>query len=136
MNRIAWEDEFSVGVGELDEQHKKIISMINLLNESQSETSQVEVVRSVLTEMMRYSKFHLDYEEELLAQNDYPDFKDHKKSHLDYMMAYSSLSIEVMKHNKNQVPDNLLDFLNNWWTHHILVEDMKYKPFFKEKGIS
>ncbi|OOZ35972.1 hemerythrin domain-containing protein [Solemya elarraichensis gill symbiont] len=104
MSKTEWKDEFSVGVGELDEQHKKIISMINLLNESQSETSQVEVVRNVLIEMMKYSKFHLDYEENLLEQNDYPDFENHKKSHLDYMMAYSSISIEVMKHGKDQVP--------------------------------
>ncbi len=136
MNKIEWKDEYSVGVDELDEQHKKIIAMINLLNENQSEKSQVEVVRNVLIEMMKYSKYHLDYEEGLLAQNDYPDYKNHKNSHLDYMMAYSSLSIEIMKHEKDQVPKNLLDFLNNWWTHHILVEDMKYKPFFQEKGIS
>jgi len=30
---------------------------------------------------------------------------------------------------------NFLHFLQGWWQNHILIEDMKYKPFFADKGI-
>jgi hemerythrin len=32
------------------------------------------------------------------------------------------------------VPQILIDYLSEWWIHHILDEDMKYKPFFAKKG--
>jgi hemerythrin len=29
----------------------------------------------------------------------------------------------------------LLTYLTNWLVHHILEDDMAYRPFFKEKGV-
>ena len=38
-------------------------------------------------------------------------------------------------HEKSEVPDELMAFLTDWWTNHILHEDMKYKAFFEEKDV-
>lgn len=65
-NQIIWSDHFSVGYKELDDQHFKIISLINKLHESGFSLSPEEVDSGVLKEMVRYAKLHLSFEEILL----------------------------------------------------------------------
>ncbi|KHF25181.1 hypothetical protein JV46_05680 [Solemya velum gill symbiont] len=45
-------------------------------------------------------------------------------------------SKDVVSGNKYKLSPLILEFLVDWWTNHILEEDMKFKPFFQEKGIS
>jgi hemerythrin len=134
MNKIVWTNDYSVGVHSLDEQHKKIIELINILIEHHNDSVDSETVFNVLQEMMKYAQQHLDDEEQLLEGNDYPDLMRHTSVHIAYLEKVSEFSFEVMAHNNN-VSTQLLEFLKDWWIHHILHEDMKYRPFFELKGI-
>lgn len=136
MNNIEWTDEFSVGVQKLDKQHQKIIALINDLSDAQNSPEKLDEVHDILFGMMEYSQYHLKYEETLLKKNDYPDFDSHQQYHLDYIRAFSNFSTDIIAGRTANVTTELLDYLNDWWKHHILEEDMKYKTFFKEKGIS
>lgn len=135
MKKIEWSDEYSVGVSKLDEQHKTIVDLINQLIEFPDCSNNSEVLHETLNLMMKYSMEHLNYEEKLMIESGYPDTLDHKNYHTAYIERYADLSIQAMRAG-NEVTLMLLKFLRDWWNEHILVEDMKYKPFFKEKGIS
>lgn len=135
MEKIIWTDDFSVGVRKLDEQHKKIINFLNLLIESPDLSVHSETLNRVLPELLRYSTEHLYYEEKLLKDNNYPDFEDHKRFHVDYIDKISDISIGSMGLD-SRAPFELIYYLKHWWENHILREDMKYRAFFQEKGIS
>ena len=134
MQEIIWNDDYSVGVQQLDEQHKKIISFINTLVNDNNLSVHSESLNEVLTEMLKYSIEHLRYEENLLKENNYPEFDSHKQFHEDYIERSSEFSISAMD-SDYRVPTGVISYLRDWWEHHILKEDMKYKEFFRAKDI-
>ena len=132
MESLVWSEEYSVGVHSLDEQHKRLIGFINTLNKSDGVSS--EELHGILNDMATYAREHLDYEEKLLNENGYPEKEKHSKLHNEFMDALSEYSLEVIEDNA-AVMSELRLFLEDWWQHHILEEDMKYKAFFEEIGI-
>jgi hemerythrin-like metal-binding protein len=135
MDRIQWSEKFSVGVKALDEQHQQIIGMLNrLVSTPEAEDANSETVSEILTTMTRYSLEHFKTEEGLMKAHGYPDLVEHRQEHIAYrrkaidFSTASSLGVE-------SVPQILVTYLMDWWTHHILEEDMKYKSFFAEKGV-
>lgn len=66
----------------------------------------------------------------------YPDLDSHTEANKDFMTVLERFSESVATGEKYKGSQLVLDFLNDWWTNHMLVEDMKYKDFFKEKGVS
>ncbi|MBF0266349.1 MAG: bacteriohemerythrin [Gammaproteobacteria bacterium] len=134
MEKINWTNEYSVGVKALDDQHKEIIRLINTLIEGSNDTVDSAITFNVLTEMMTYAQKHLDFEENLLEQHHYFDLMNHAAKHVRYLEKVAKFSFGTMARDEN-IPKDLLEFLQNWWLHHILEEDMQYKAFFKERGI-
>lgn len=135
MSKITWNESFSVGVNVLDEQHHKIIDLINRFVEQEDEAFDREILETVLSELIEYGFEHLKLEEAMLEENDYPDFQKHKHEHLLYVQKITQ-SAKRKKSLSEEEFIELGEFLNQWWTDHILEEDMKYRPFFESKNIS
>jgi len=135
MEKIIWSEKFSVGHSKFDQQHQAIIDLINQLIELQKAPFDKEAVRSINSDLVKYGMEHLKDEELLLQENDYPEFLKHKHEHLLYVKKttkYLKNTIDLDEETLSQI----IGFLADWWTHHILEEDMKYKPFFENKGIN
>jgi hemerythrin len=128
---IIWRDECSVGVKALDQQHQKIFQLINnLIKHHNTNNVDSEIISEALNEMVKYVQEHLDYEEKLLKENNYPDFSEHVSSHIKYIEQVTRFSLNIMNGDGN-VPDELLQFLTNWWEQHILIEDQKYRSYLE-----
>ena len=134
MKKIVWKDEFSVGVEALDQQHQQIIKIINSLADQPRFFLRFQNVSSALMELTTYVSEHFLLEEQLLKENGYPDLLSHSKKHIDYSEKITDLCRSSLQ-GKREVPYELLEFLCDWWTNHILQEDMQYKAFFEEKGV-
>lgn len=134
MKKIVWKDEFSVGVEALDRQHQQIIEIINSLISKPRIFLRFQNISSTLMELTNYVSEHFLLEERLLQENGYPNLLKHSKKHTDYSRQIADFCKESL-HGKSEVPYELLVFLADWWTNHILHEDMEYKAFFEEKGV-
>jgi hemerythrin-like metal-binding protein len=135
MEEIIWKDEFSVGVDQMDEQHKKIIAMINRLIREQKVVTEPETVAKLLTEMTDYTREHFRAEEYLMSEYGYDRKESQVKQHKDFIrktMEFCSAS----NVGPNILSVALLEYLSTWLVDHILEEDMQYKAFFQEKGVS
>lgn len=135
MDNINWNSSFSVGVTILDEQHKQIINMINLLLSNSKTDVRSEVVSDLLNKMMEYANNHFETEELLLQKYGYPDLSTQKHDHEVYCLKVVDLCENTMKYNIS-VPEKLLQYLTKWWINHILHTDMKYKAFLLEQGVT
>ena len=51
MEKVIWDETFSVGVEVLDEQHKKLFKMLNTMIEAENTSVNSEIISTVLTEM-------------------------------------------------------------------------------------
>jgi len=135
MKIINWKDEFSVGVKELDDQHKKLINMINELITEQSSLTDPATIADLLTKMTDYAQEHFRAEEYLMAEYGF----DQKEQQVKQHQAFIDKTISF--HSAADIGPNilsvaLLDYLSTWLINHILTEDMQYKDFFKSKGLS
>ncbi len=131
---IEWQDNYSVGVKELDDQHKILLDIINtLLKEQGDEYNAAQLSESILS-LIHYAYVHFATEERYLAQIPFPDLKQHILEHVDFIMKTMELSLKV----KEDIQDNrreLLEYLKGWYSSHVLGIDRLYIPFFKANGI-
>jgi hemerythrin len=134
MDIINWKDEFSVGVEEMDNQHKKLFTMINRLIEEQKQLTDPKTIAELLTEMTDYAQEHFRAEEYLMAEYGFNRKVEQEKQHqafIDKTISFYSAS-DI---GPNILSNALLDFLSEWLVDHILKEDMMYKDFFLGKGL-
>ncbi|MGW8192706.1 MAG: bacteriohemerythrin [Desulforhopalus sp.] len=135
MNIITWRESFSVGVAEMDTQHKKLIGMINRLIMEQKKVTHLETIADLLTDMTDYAREHFRAEEYLMAEYDYDRKSIQEQRHREFIdktiSFYSATDL-----GPNILSNALLEYLSSWLVGHILTEDMQYKEFFRQKGLS
>jgi len=122
-------------VQEMDDQHKKLVGMINRLIEEQHTITEPATIAELLTGMMDYAREHFRAEEYLMAEYGYENKDSQVRSHETFIAT----TLEFMAASDvgpNILSVALLEFLKSWLTGHILNEDMLYKPFFASKGVS
>lgn len=135
MEKLVWTEKCSVGVKILDNQHKQIIRSINKLIEHPNEPVDSETISDVLNEITEFASKHFRTEEKLLEEHGYPGLEDQKKEHREFRFKVVQFCSATTEH-VDAVPDILLNYLSEWWCAHIHDEDMLYKSFLNEKGIS
>lgn len=131
MDTILWSEKYSVGIDKFDHQHKQIILLINKMFDSPEVKVNSNLISDTLTTMTQYSLSHFIEEEAYLKENGYDDFENHKNKHHEFLVKTMKLNQATML-CVNEVPGKLLNYLKEWWTFHILYEDMKYKDSFND----
>ena len=135
MEPVEWSEKFSVGVEELDQQHQQLVKMLNrLISKRETTDTHSETISDMLLAMTRYAQKHFKTEENLMEAYGYPGLEEQKQEHRVYRIKTVDFSTATTL-GIDAVPEILLTYLFEWWIHHILDEDMKYKPFFTEKGL-
>ena len=134
MSIMKWSDDLSVQVSEIDQQHQRLIELINKLHEAMLAKQGKQIVSQILDELAAYTVYHFQAEEKYMQQFKYPAYLGHKKEHegfvhevekfqKDYETGKLGLSLEIMA------------FLRDWVTNHIKGTDKQYTTTFKQHGL-
>jgi hemerythrin len=134
MDLIAWNDGFSVNIKEIDEQHKKLIKLINDLNSAMGSGKGKDVLGSVLTGLVEYTKIHFAAEEGLMQKHQYPAYQSHKILH-DALTKQVVDVTNKFQEGKSIVTIEVMNFLKDWLTNHIQNTDKKYTAHLNGKGV-
>ena len=132
---MSWTDKYSVGIAAIDQQHKKLIDLINTLHEAMSKGQAKAVLEKTLGELVNYCASHFAMEEKLFDTHGYPDTADHKDKHQKMTAKVLALQSQFQQ-GKAMITMDVMDFLQQWLDKHILGTDMKYGPFLKGKGVN
>lgn len=131
---VEWTEELSVGIQEIDEQHKVLINLINrLFDETIVNQAVVGVTEKILEELIQYTIVHFAVEESLFRIFDYPAIDAHMSHHSDLKTQVLELQKKIKQ--GQAVNTELLMFLKKWLTNHILQEDKQYAPFLIKQGV-
>lgn len=132
---ISWSEQLSLGIPSIDDQHKKLINMINALDDALAEGHADDILQNIFDGLAVYTEKHFAYEEELFDKYQFMYSEAHKKEH-------EALVVEV-KHLQQKLNDGdfmlgieVMDFLKQWLTNHILGSDMAYSEFLKSRGVT
>ncbi|MGE0080876.1 MAG: bacteriohemerythrin [Thiohalomonadaceae bacterium] len=131
---ITWSDEFSVDIQEIDEQHKKLVGLINALYVALASKDQVTKVETVLDELVDYTRTHFAVEECLLRLFEYEGYEEHKAIH-DKIVERVLRFQAQFKAGEQKVGMELLYFLKDWLMDHINKVDKRYAPHLTSRGV-
>jgi len=135
MASIVWTREMSVGVPELDDDHKGLLAVINELEVHTTSDASEEVVRRSLNWLLRYAQTHFAREQAVMRSCKFPMLSEHIEEHRDFInrMQETLASIDENKAlAEAEAGEVLVTYLEKWWRNHILAEDMKYKRFAEQ----
>ena len=130
---VAWSDELSVGIEEIDEQHKVLVSLVNQMHDAIHQRHGSDVVHAILSQLTEYTRIHFAVEESLMRILNYPGYDEHKEHHEDLVNQITELKQKV-ETGKHSVGFELMHFLKVWLVKHIMEEDMQYSGFFLAAG--
>lgn len=131
MAYISWKETYNIGIKVIDEQHTKLVEIINELYEAQKiGTSQV-IINDVIKELECYTKYHFDSEEEIQTTNRYPQFDQHKIEHEEFIGKLQEFKRDA---NRNNLLLSLktIDYLKDWTINHILGSDKDFSDYLRD----
>lgn len=126
MSFFEWTPDMSVGMARLDDDHKVLISIINRLAENIGKADRKSVLDQAFRALIRYTELHFGREESVLSAVNYPALSGHHQQHRDFIDEILDLQKGLDKVGGSDTQQQLLEYLRNWLTHHILVEDKAY----------
>lgn len=134
MSLMTWSDIFLTGIGEVDNQHKKLIGLTNQLDEAVQRQKGAEVVGRVLSDLTKYIAFHFGYEEILMDQIKYADSPAHISEHVEFAGKIEGFK-KSFDSGDSEVSVEVLNFLRDWLTHHIMKTDRKLAQSLGNLGV-
>jgi len=135
VTSFAWKRQYSVNIREIDNQHKKLVALLNDLYEAIEGGGGRESLGRILSELVTYAKSHFATEERLMKNYGYPGYLAHKEKH-EKMTAKVHEYRRKFDAGEIQTPIEISNFLKDWLGKHILGTDMEYSAFLNDKGVS
>jgi hemerythrin len=134
---FPWSDTMSVGISEIDDQHKMLVDILNRLFVAAAQCESHKITIEILDTLVDYTKTHFGLEEKLLQDAGYnqEEFAAHQREHQAFI---EKISIAANKHlvEGKSVSFEIISFLKRWLQDHILVTDKKYGSFLQNAGYS
>ncbi|MBN1990305.1 MAG: hemerythrin family protein [Bacteroidales bacterium] len=134
MSYFLWDDKYAFGIDSIDEDHKVLVSLINQLYVAMSQGKARAVISGIVTQMVDYAKVHFRREEFFFKGISYTESAEHKAEHDAFSNRVADFKTELDAGNVG-ISIEVISFLREWLTNHILVSDKKYVAAFKKFGI-
>lgn len=128
MKDIVWDSILSIGVDEIDEDHRKLIHIFNTLNHAIAAKDSPEYLAATLEELINCTVWHFSHEERLMLKYNYKDFQAHKTEHQELIQSAKELQQKILQSDQS-FTDEHLQFLEHWLTEHILTTDGRLGTF-------
>lgn len=121
------------GIAQIDEEHRKLFSLINEAVELPKEARTPQTVKNILEHLSDYAVNHFAHEEAYMeAQND-PELPLQKKEHQAFADHVKLLEKQPLTgENASAMLDEILTYLVRWLYRHILSSDMMIGKMQKE----
>lgn len=134
MVLFPWKEEYSVNIAIIDEQHKKLLSLIDQLHRGVSEGQSKEDLQKVFAGLLDYMLHHFETEEQLMAQHGFPGLEEHKREHEDFRRKIIEF-LDAFLDAQTDVAMDMVQYLVSWIRLHVFFTDRRYVTFLNERGV-
>jgi hemerythrin len=128
---IAWNDMLSVGVPEMDDEHRRFIARVNDLNKAIIESEDKATVERTMAMMLAEAAHHFEHEQELLARWNYPETGEHTAKHAELTAQFDRVMQEFADTDISFVWALKGLHVKQLLVEHLLKDDMKYRDFLR-----
>jgi hemerythrin-like metal-binding protein/PAS domain S-box-containing protein len=122
---FRWSDGFNIGLREIDDQHERLVAMLNrLARHHTSKTADDDLLR-VFDELVSYTAYHFQTEDRVMTEAavDARHAEVHRRAHQDFVEQGARRTSRCRPSSPREVTGDTLVFLTNWLIHHILGMD-------------
>jgi hemerythrin len=133
MALMTWNSKYSVGVEELDNQHRAFIKALNELHAASMRGEARKVAGPLLRQVVSLAEEHFETEEKLMESIGFPGLAAHRATHLELA---GKLAEFLSRHEKGDTTmyTPLLYFARDWQNKHMQAEDQEYAEWYHSHG--
>lgn len=131
MKDIVWSKILSVGIDEIDEDHRKLVNIFNMLNQAVTEGESADYLAAILDELIKCTAWHFSHEERLMLKYRYDGIDEHKAEHQDLIKTAKELQQQILQVDKPVADENIVA-LERWLTEHIFTTDMRLGSYLSQ----
>jgi len=128
---MQWKDEYSVGVAELDDQHKGVIDLFTVIDTAIENREGWSDVFFKLEKLREHARFHFALEESLMRMHGYPKQAEHVELHKHFLDKLDQLQMTTLS---RQVTMNTINYLRDWYTEHMKTQDQDFVRYIIDSG--
>ena len=132
MKDLLWDKTLSVQVGEIDDDHRRLVDLFNLLNHAVAEKASADYVEALLEELISCTDCHFKHEERLMTRYAYDGLREHRQEHQELISSVTELQ-EKRRQAAKPLSMEDIEYLEHWLTGHILGPDMDLGAFLSER---
>jgi len=129
---INWSRSYSVGVSRMDDEHKRLIDIINSLYAAMRAGRSNEAIGSILNELVEYTKTHFNHEEKLMQECKYEGYPQQKAAH--EALIRQVVEIQGKYKDGTALGQEVMNFLRDWLIKHIQGMDSQYGKTMNKCG--
>ena len=131
MKDLIWDKALSVQIEEIDDDHRKLVNLYNILNHSVVEGDATDYIEAVMEELISCTVWHFRHEQRLMLKYGYEGFAEHKSEHQELIESARELQQKLLQDRKSLSSEDI-EFLEHWLIGHVLGADMDLGSYLGE----
>lgn len=132
MRELVWDDVLSVNVDEIDDDHRKLMGIVNNVTRAVEGQESLEYLEAVLDELINFTAYHFSHEERLMLEYGYTGYDHHKDQHVGLIGSAMKLRQGILDMEEMAAKQEF-EFLEGWLTEHILADDRALGSYLSKK---
>jgi len=136
---LIWRDEWSLGIDDLDRDHRELVRLLNRLvclddpGSGGTAESAGSLAAECLEQVIAHLRLHFGREEAFLQSINYPGFLEHKTEHSLEMAELMELKRLLKVRGARRIDEGTAASLKRWFFNHVIAEDQRYADFYFEQ---
>jgi hemerythrin-like metal-binding protein len=127
-----WSDRYSVNIAEMDGQHKKLLNLMNGLDEAIQKRREDKQIAAIVEDLNDCVEVHFREEEKLMESLNYPQLDAHKSQHLHFLVQFHMM-YSAYQSGHLELVQIFIQYLKNWFAFHMFSEDRTYGAFVESR---
>lgn len=129
--KISWNEAYELDHEKIDQEHKKLFTLANDVYNCDED---IESIKNILKELIKYTKFHFSNEENYMKSINYVALAEHKKIHESVIVELNKIISQINTESKKDIKQKLESFITDNIVAHILIEDKKVHHYRRDKN--
>lgn len=129
---LPWDNKYSIGVGQMDDEHQALLGYINALINTLN-GNDLDQTKTAFEQLKKYTLIHFKHEENFMEQTDYHAVESHKEIHKNLIETVLNFEKSIQTGNFNKY--KLASFLKNWLFSHIVGVDTQYAAHYNGESL-
>jgi hemerythrin len=133
---LKWKKEYSVGIDEIDNQHKHLMEMIkNLLKICMVDSNtKLDAFSELASTAIKCFIEHFATEEKLMLERDYPKYDEHKARHDKLLVDVKGMMENITDEDQDVKLMNIVVFIREWFVETVHGSDKEMGIYLNTHG--